>query len=204
MRFRSCTIFLLLAMLQVWQMTPAFAQSLTSGDIAGTITDPSGAVVPNASVTVKSNESGSTQTRTTNQQGAYRFSLLSPGSYAISVSASGFQAVQQQSTVTVGQATTANIQLALGSASQTIEVSAGAEAVQAENADISTTISQQQVALVPNPGNDLSYIVQTAPGAVMNTQAGYGNASTFGLPATSNLYSPRRRYCAAHECRGRR
>ncbi len=189
MRFRSCTIFLLLAMLQVWQMTPAVAQSLTSGDIAGTITDPSGAVVPNASVTLKSNESGATQTRSTNQQGAYRFSLLSPGTYTISVSASGFQATQQQASVTVGQAATANIQLALGSASQTIEVSAGAEAVQAENADISTTISQQQVALVPNPGNDLSYIVQTAPGAVMNTQAGYGNASTFGLPATSNLFT---------------
>ena len=165
MRFRSCTIFLLLAMLQVWQMTPAFAQSLTSGDIAGTITDPSGAVVPNASVTLKSNESGATQTRATNQQGAYRFSLLSPGTYTISVSSSGFQATHSRH-VTVGQAATANIQFALGSASQTIEVSAGAEAVQAENADISTTISQQQVALVPNPGNDLSYIVQTAPGAV--------------------------------------
>jgi hypothetical protein len=189
MRFRSCTIFLLLAILQIWQITPALAQSLTSGDIAGTISDPSGAVVPNANVTLKSNDSGETQTRTTNQQGAYRFSLLSPGTYTISVSAPGFQAVQQQATTTVGQAATANIQLALGSASQTVEVSAGAEAVQAENADISTTISQQQVALVPNPGNDLSYIVQTAPGAVMNTQAGYGNASTFGLPATSNLFT---------------
>jgi hypothetical protein len=69
-------IFLLLAMLQVWQIAPAFAQSLTSGDIAGTITDPSGAVVPNAAITLKSSESGVKQTKTTNQQGAYRFSLL--------------------------------------------------------------------------------------------------------------------------------
>ena len=70
MRFRSCTIFLLLAMLQVWQIAPAFAQSLTSGDIAGTITDPSGAVVPNAAIILKSSESGAKQTKTTNQQGA--------------------------------------------------------------------------------------------------------------------------------------
>src|SRR5437899_4922636 len=106
MRFRSCTIFLLLAVLQVCQIAPAFAQSLTSGDIAGTITDPSGAVVPNASVTLKSNDSGSTQTRSTNQQGAYRFSLLSPGTYTVSVAAPGFQSTQQQATITVGQAAT--------------------------------------------------------------------------------------------------
>src|SRR5580765_870119 len=189
MRFRSCTIFLILAMLQVWQMTPAFAQSLTSGDIAGTVTDPSGAVVPNASVTLKSNESGSTQTRPTNAQGYYRFSLLGPGTYTISVSASGFQSIQQQATVTVGQAATANVQLALGTASQTVEVVAENESVQTENANISTTFSSSQIANLPNPGNDLSYIVQTAPGAVMNTQAGYGNSSTFGLPATSNIFT---------------
>ncbi|HZS98106.1 MAG TPA: carboxypeptidase regulatory-like domain-containing protein [Terriglobales bacterium] len=189
MRFRSCTIFLILAMLVAGQTTWVFAQSLTSGDLAGTVTDPSGAVVPNASVTVKSNESGSTQTRPTNAQGSYRFSLLGPGTYTISVSASGFQSIQQQATVTVGQAATANVQLALGTASQTIEVSAGAEAVQSENAEISTTITQQQISQTPNPGNDLSYIVQTAPGAVMNTQAGYGNSSTFGLPATSNIFT---------------
>src|SRR5207249_4806635 len=47
----------------------------------------------------------------------------------------------------------------------------------------------EQVQLVPNPGNDLSYIVQSSPGAVMNTQAGYGNSATFGLPATSNLFT---------------
>src|SRR5215470_6776294 len=189
MRFRSCTIFLILAMLVAGQSTWVFAQSLTSGDLAGTVTDPSGAVVPSASVTLKSTESGATQTRTTNAQGYYRFQLLSPGTYTVSVTASGFQSTQQQATITVGQAATVNIALALGAASQTIEVSAGAEAVQAENAEISTTITQQQIALTPNPGNDLSYIVQTAPGAVMNTQAGYGNSATFGLPATSNLFT---------------
>ena len=103
------------------------------------------------------------------------------------MSATGFQGTQKQITITVGQNATANIQLSLGSASQTVEVSAAAGIVQTENADVSTTFSPDQVALVPNPGNDLSYIVQTAPGAVMNTQAGYGNSSTYGLPATSNL-----------------
>ena len=175
MQFRSWFTLLLLLVLVTWQAIPAAAQSLTSGDVAGTVTDPSGAVVPNAMVTLKSNDTGATQTRATNAQGSYRFSLLSPGSYTVSVAASGFQGAQKQTTVTVGQAATANLQLALGSASQTIEVSAAGGTVQTENADVSTTFSPDQVALVPNPGNDLSYIVQTAPGAVMNTQAGYGN-----------------------------
>ena len=60
--------------------------------------------------------------------------------------------------------------------------------MQAQNGDISTTFSNQLVELIPNPGNDLSYVLQTAPGAVMNTQKGYGNSSTFGLPGTSNLF----------------
>ncbi len=190
MQVRSFAMFVVVAIvLSVWCPVPIAAQSLTTGDITGTVTDPSGAVVPNAKVTLKSTESGAIQTRNTNQQGVYRFPLLSPGTYSVSVSASGFQSIKKTVALAVGQASIANIQLELGAASQTIEVSAGGEVVQAENADLSTTISEQQVALVPNPGNDLSYILQNAPGAVMNTQAGYGNSSTYGLPATSNLFT---------------
>src|SRR5690348_14417975 len=174
MRLRSCAIALLVAMLQVWQVVPATGQSITSGDVTGTITDPSGAVIPNATVTLKSTESGATQTRSTNPQGYYRFALVSPGAYNLSVDVPGFQSTQKQVTVAVGQANIVNLQLAVGQASQTVEVSAGGEVVQAENAEVSTTMSPLQVAAVPNPGNDLSYIVQTSPGAVMNTQAGYG------------------------------
>src|SRR5581483_2619377 len=61
--------------------------------------------------------------------------------------------------------------------------------VQPQNANISTTFTPEQISAVPNPGNDLSYIVQTAPGAVMNTQAGYGNSAIYGLPGTSNLFT---------------
>jgi hypothetical protein len=190
MQFRSLALFVVVAvLLSVWRPLPATAQSLTTGDITGTVTDPSGAVVPNAQVMLKNLDAGTTQTRNTNAQGVYRFPLLSPGSYSVSVSATGFQTAQRTVALSVGQAVTANVQLELGATSQTVEVSAGGELVQAENADLSTSISAQQVALMPNPGNDLSFIVQTAPGAVMNTQAGYGNSATYGLPATSNLFT---------------
>jgi hypothetical protein len=167
----------------------AAAQSLTSGDVTGTVTDPSGAVVSTATVTLKNNQTGSTQSHAANAQGVYRFSLLAPGSYTVSASSTGFETVTQTTNVTIGQTTQANIQLAISGSATTVEVQDVGGVVQAENGDVSTSFSEQQVANVPNPGNDLSYLLQTAPGAVMNTQAGFGNSSTYGLPATSNLFT---------------
>jgi hypothetical protein len=180
--------FLALLLAAVWLM-PAWAQNSVSGDITGIVTDQTGAVLPNVTVAIKSNDTGSKQTATTNTQGVYRFSLLAPGSYTISAAAQGFQGGEHTLTVVVGQATTVNLQLSVSSSSQTVEVVAGSDVVQTQNGDITTTFTPELVQQVPNPGNDLSYVVQTAPGAVMNTQSGYGNASTFGLPATSNLFT---------------
>ncbi len=191
--FRSNWQYLLLALLVgtllVWYSTPMRAQTLISGEVAGTITDPSGAVVPNAKVTLKSNETGQSQTATTNSNGYYRFPLQKPGNYTVTASAPNFQAASRTINVAVGQATTTNVKLALSGATQTVTVTGEAPVVQTENGNISTTFTQQQIELMPNPGNDLSYIAQTAPGSKMNTQAGYGNFETFGLPATSNLFT---------------
>ena len=167
----------------------AVAQSLTTGDITGTITDPSGAVLPNSTVTLQNNETGTTGTAGTNAQGVYRFALLLPGTYVVSASAKGFQGTERSATVNVGQATTVNIQLALAAATTTVEVSATGGTVQTESGDISTNLPPEQIADMPNPGNDLSYFVQTAPGATMNTQAGYGNSATNGISGTSNLFT---------------
>jgi carboxypeptidase family protein len=165
------------------------AQSVTSGDITGTVTDPSGAVVSNATVTLKSSTKGNTQVQTTGPRGAYRFSLLEPGSYTLSVVASGFRNTEMNAVVTVGQATTVNVVLALTGATETVDVTTQAPLLQTDNADVSTNFDQTQVAQVPNPGNDLSYIAQTAPGVIQNTQGGNGNFSAYGLPATSNLFT---------------
>jgi Carboxypeptidase regulatory-like domain len=189
MRVRHLLLCFAAAVVTVLLSVPATSQNLTSGDVAGTISDPSGAAVPNATVDLKNNATGQTLTSKTNSTGAYRFSLLAPGSYTVSANASGFQTTSRPVTVAVGQASTVNVQLSLGASTQTVEVTAEAGVVQTQNGNISTTFSPEQVQLVPNPGNDLSYLVQTAPGAVMNTQAGYGNSSMFGLPATSNLFT---------------
>lgn len=66
-----------------------FAQSLTTGDISGTVTDPSAAAVPNATVNLTNRGTGATQTTQTNAQGQYRFAFLPPGQYQVEVKASG-------------------------------------------------------------------------------------------------------------------
>jgi len=93
--------------------TPMMAQNLVSGDITGIVSDPSGAILPNAQVTLKNNNNGQTQTATTNPQGVYRFSLLNPGSYTVSATAQGFQTAQRGTNVIIGQASTINLQLPL-------------------------------------------------------------------------------------------
>ena len=90
-----CLILSAALVLVGFALAPAsFAQSLTSGGVTGTVTDPSGAAVPNANVTLKNNDTGATQNTTTNSTGAYRFALLNPGSYSLSVKAPGFQGMQ--------------------------------------------------------------------------------------------------------------
>jgi len=168
---------------------PAFGQSLTSGAVTGTVTDPSGAAVPNATVTLKNNDTGAAASVTSNGTGAYRFGLLNPGSYTVSVAAPGFSGVHQNVSVAVGQSSTVNMKLEVAASATTVEVTAQGGVLQTDNGNGSTTVSPEIVENMPNPGNDLSYYVQTAPGATMNTQGGYGNSATYGISATSNLFT---------------
>jgi len=165
------------------------AQSTTTGDVSGVVTDATGAVVPGATAILKSPDTGRTSNAVTNGTGTYRFSLLAPGPYTVTISSPNFNTATVRVNVAVGQATTADVHLQVASAQQTVEVTAEGTLLQADNGNISTTMTQAMIENQPNPGNDLTYLAQTAPGAVMNTQGGYGNFSTFGLPGTSNLFT---------------
>jgi len=165
------------------------AQTATTGDITGTVTDPSGSVIPDAKTTLKSLEKGYVLETKTNALGVYRFTLSSPGSYAITVTASGFRTATRQAAVALGQVTTEDIKLELGAATQSVTVTEEPPLLQTENGNLATTVVGRQIQEVPNPGNDLTYIAQIAPGSVMNTQAGYGNFSSYGLPGNSNVFT---------------
>ena len=165
------------------------AQSTTTGVISGTVTDASGAVLPDVTVNLKSVDKGFTQATKTTTQGAYQFSLLEPGTYTITVTAPNFKTMTATTTVSVGQNSTVNAKLEVGAAGTTVEVSGEAPLLQAETSEISTTFNEREISEVPNGGNDMSFIAQTSPGSVMNTGSGYGNFSVFGVSASSNLFT---------------
>lgn len=172
----------------LFSIVTALGQTSISGDIAGAITDPSGAVVPGAKVALKSLDTGATQSATTNQSGNYRFQLLKPGRYSVSVSQSGFQAAEHATEVLVGQVATVDFALVVGQATQTIEVTETATVLNPEPSN-NTGFTPTEVALLPSAGGDITNIAFTAPGVVVNVNNAYGNFSANGLPGTSNLFT---------------
>jgi len=184
--FARAVILLLLFALPLLGHT----QSLTSGDLAGAVLDASGAAIPSAALQLKNTDSGESFHSATNSTGSYRFALLKPGHYELTVTASGFGTQIAKTIVQVSQQTTLNVKLSVASSSTAVEVNAEAESLlQVDHADISTAFDEQQVQYVPNPGNDLTYIAQVSPGALMNTEQGVGNFEVFGLPGSSNVFT---------------
>ena len=189
MRFSICSrLFGVLAIIALLVPGILWAQSATQGAIDGTVTDASGAILPNATVTIKSLDLGFTSTVTTNSSGGYSFPLVSPGTFTVTVAASGFKQFSAKTTVLVGQATTVNARLEVGTVGTTVEVSGEAPILNVETADNSNAFDQNLVANIPNGGNDLTAVAYTSPGVVMNSGGGYGNFNVNGLPATSNMF----------------
>jgi hypothetical protein len=117
---------------------------------------------------------------------------LKPGEYTLSVTKEGFKTSSRIVSVMLGTTVNSNLTLEVGASSMTVEVSGeqGGQ-LQTENANISTNFETKQIQEIPNPGGDVTYVAQTAPGVTMGNAAGggYGNFSTFGLPGTSNLFT---------------
>jgi hypothetical protein len=184
-------VCLLICTLLFFSVSNSWGQSIVTGGIAGGVTDATGAVVGDAKLTLKSSGTGETFTYISSAGGEYVFSLLKPGEYILSVTKDGFKTSTRPVTVVLGTTVTVNVPLEVGSASTTVEVSVEQAQLQTENANISTNFETKQIQEIPNPGGDVTYIAQTAPGVTMSSAAGggYGNFSTFGLPGTSNLFT---------------
>ena len=166
------------------------AQTTTSGGLAGVVTDPSNAVVPDAMVEIRDSAKGTSLITKTDRKGTYHLSFVPPGQYALGVSHAGFREEKRIVNVPLGPSVTANITLQIAGANSTITVTDDAPLLQAQNGDVSETMNQTQISELPNPGNDLTYIVQTAPGVVMNTDVqGLANFSILGMPGFSYLHT---------------
>jgi hypothetical protein len=167
------------------------AQTGTTGAVSGTVLDPGGASVPDAAVKLYNVGTSESYAAVTDNSGFFTITLVKPGNYTLSIEKAGFRKEERTLAVTVGQSLTSNFKLEVGNVSETVQVESAPPQLQVENANLTTTFESDLVSRLPNPGNDLTAIAQTAPGVLMNTSngGGYGNFTAFGLPATSNLFT---------------
>jgi outer membrane receptor protein involved in Fe transport len=191
MRLNTSTKLLVLIALAAFVLPGLLlAQSLTQGAISGTVSDPTGAIVPSATVKLTNLGKGYSHEAKTNSQGIYQFPLAEPGAYSIEVSAEGFKLYSAKAEINVGQTTVVNAKLEVGAATGTVvEVTGAADILQTEAADMTTSFDKNLVENLPNGGNDLTAIAYTAPGVMMNSGGMYGNFNVNGLPATSNVFT---------------
>ena len=194
MRFSLLGPIFITLLLLVGAASNLKAQTTASGGLTGTVTDPSDHVVAGASVELKNDAKGTLQSTQADAEGAYVFSFLLPGSYTLKVSHPGFTTEIVPVNVLLGPPGTLHVKMVLAPVSTTIQVKTGPPLINTDNGDASTTTTEWQVSQIPNPGNDLTYIAQTAPGVVMNTdQLGpeitLGSFSSLGMPGYSNLFT---------------
>ncbi len=144
--------------------TLLYAQTSTTGAINGVIADQSGAVVPGATVVLTNLATGSVQKAKSGNNGSYRFDLLQPGGYDIAVDQPGFQKLTSKLHVDASQVVGADLKLTIGSDTQTVEVQGVAALINSENGNVANTVSQAEVAEVPNSGNNLLFETKITPG----------------------------------------
>jgi hypothetical protein len=154
----------------------AFAQ-LTTADILGTVTDATGAVVPNATLTLRNLDTNVTRKVTSASAGEYQFSLLPVGRYSVTVAMPGFKtSVASNLSVEAGDRARADIKLETGGQTETITVEAQTPLLQADSATVSSTVTAQSVQDLPLNGRNFVQLVQLVPGA----NEGPGNGLTSG------------------------
>ena len=162
-------IVCLLAGLAAGMLPGGAAWAQETASISGTVTDPSGAVVPNAKVTLVLQETGATQITTTNGDGLYNVPGLAVGHYTLSVTASGFTKYQKTGiVVNVAIPLREDVQLAVGANTQTVTVQAAALQVQSESNEISTLISGQQVRDIATNGRNITSLTTLGTGVSWN------------------------------------
>jgi hypothetical protein len=190
----SCRIFILFCFAHfLW------AQGETTSAIEGTVTDPTAASIGGATVTITGTGTGSKRSVKTDNAGRFNFPQLKPGEYSVKVEAEGFEPwVDSSVSAGLGQKQTVNFALRLAGAKGEVIVIGEAPLLNPDNPNTTTTLSAPALENLPNPGGDLTYPLQFAAGALINTAGsgndfvgssnGYGNVEFNGLPSLANGY----------------
>ena len=154
-----------------------YAQGSTAS-VLGTVTDSSGAVIPNASVQVKNVGTGQTQQASADAQGRYTVADLPIGNYEAQASAQGFQTVVRRGiTLTVGAQSVVDFSLAVGQAQQTVTVEATVSQVDTVSTAVASYVEQKQINDLPLNGRNFTDLVALAPGVSTGSQIGNGGAN---------------------------
>lgn len=154
--------------------SPVVLGQASTGTVSGTVTDSSGAVIPDGTVTLTETASGSVRRTNTNDKGFYLFPYVNPGTYSVTVTKQAFKTtVVTGQVVEVGRQLTVNAILELGSVSQTVEVTfaAGAE-LQTMDATVGATLSGETLINLPNTSRDASTLAVLQPGQNINGNVG--------------------------------
>jgi hypothetical protein len=177
----------------------AAGQGETTSAVAGQVLDQAAAGIAGAVVTIHSADNGLTRSLRTDDAGRFNFPQLRPGNYDVSAQAEGFTPQHKDSVAAgLGQTQTVNFTLAVASAREDVVVNGEPPLVNTANPNTSTTLDAKALENLPNPGGDLTYPLQFAAGALINTAGsgndfvggtnGYGNVQFNGLPALANGY----------------
>jgi hypothetical protein len=191
----------LAAAIALWSLAPqpARSQGETTSAIAGQVTDETGASIRGANVSIANVENGLKRSVETDDSGRFNFPQLTPGTYAVQASAAGFEQRRIQSvSAALGRTTAITLTLVVEAGRQEVTVTEQASGINTENPNTSSTMAAAALENLPNPGGDLTYPLQFAPGALINTAGngndfvgssnGYGNVEFNGLPALANGY----------------
>jgi hypothetical protein len=167
---------------------PAFAQTtISTGSIVGTVTDPTGAVVPGAAITITNRATGQPIHATTTGAGTYTSGPLLPGDYTVRVEAQGFKSVEVPLTVQVGVTSTANVTLEVGQTTTTIEVAAAGVQLNTEQAVVQGVVTRQEIDQLPVNGRNFLALASLEPGVQIQdgtnfdpTKTGFSSVSFSG------------------------
>ncbi len=188
-----------LLLLSALTALPLVAQGETTSAIVGSVSDPAGAAIAGATVTVTSTDTAMKRSGKTDEAGRFNFPQLRPGSYAVRAEADRFAAQENNPVVAgLGQRQTVDFTLHIAAANQSITVTEETPLINPQNPNTSTTLTAAALENLPNPGGDMTYPLQFAAGALINTAGsgndfvggtnGYGNVQFNGLPSLSNGY----------------
>ncbi|MDT7807696.1 MAG: hypothetical protein QOJ70_1509 [Acidobacteriota bacterium] len=157
------------------------ASAQSTATLQGTVTDPQGAVVPNAKVSVRSQATGAERTAQTDDSGNYQVASLQPGAYRVEVQAQGFQTLSvNQLDIEVARTVVQNFQLTVGNVSQTVTVVSSASVIETATTSVGTVINQRTVQEIPLNGRHFVDLGLLIPGSVAPPQNGFLTAPLRG------------------------